>query len=88
MPFPTSSRDFLAWAQTLPSTGAAGRAYREPVFEDSRALSKADARQLELQDAREAITKVVPTQLQLTCSASRHSLAATWCTAGGAAEGR
>lgn len=72
MPFPTSSRDFLAWAQTLPSTGAAGRAYREPVFEDSRALSKADARQLELQDAREVITKVSRhTQINPACSVSR-----------------
>ena len=66
-----ASRDFLAWAQTLPSTGAAGRAYREPQFEDSRALSKADARQLELQDAREAITKVLLHTLCLACSASR-----------------
>jgi len=55
---PSASAEFVAWAHTLPSDGGAGRAYRGPVFEDSRALSKTDARQLELQDARQAITKV------------------------------
>jgi len=51
--------DFVAWARSLPATGAEADAYRQPAFEGARAPSKAEAAARELQDARDALTKAV-----------------------------
>jgi hypothetical protein len=53
----SGTREWLAWARSVPAGASEAARYREPAFEGSRAPPKAATAARELDDARQALTK-------------------------------